>query len=238
VAKIARKVVAAFLTRAKVDETLISFFSNVLYILILTFVIIAAISKLGVETTSLAAMVAAAALAIGLSLQSSLSNLASGVMIIGFAPFKNDDYVEIAGTSGTVKEISIFTTTLITPDNKTVIVPNGNILTANITNYSTQTRRRIDLVIGVSYEDDLKKVKKTLEKIIASDSRILTTPEPKIAVCELADSSVNFVVRPWVKSKDYWDTRFDLLETIKTTFDKENINIPYPQQFVHLKKVA
>lgn len=222
------------LTKGKVEPTLVSFLGNIIYTLALAFVVIAAMSQVGIETTSLAAIIAAAGLAIGLSMQGSLSNLAAGVMIILFHPFKLDDYVEVAGTAGTVKAISIFTTTLTTPDNKTIIVPNGNIIGDNITNYSALPTRRIDLVVGVSYSDDLKKVRKTLDKILSAEKRVLKDPAYQIAVSELADSSVNFVVRPWVKSADYWATRFDLLETIKTTFDKEGISIPFPQSEVHV----
>ena len=175
-------------------------------------------------------MVAAAGLAVGLALQGSLSNFAAGFLIILFRPFKAGDYVEIAGTSGTVSDVSIFTTTLTTPDNKTVIVPNGNITNGNITNYSTQSTRRIDMVVGVGYDDDLSKVKKTLENLVKADKRILKDPACTIAVSELADSSVNLVLRPWVNSADYWVVKFDLIEAIKTTFDKEGISIPYPQQ--------
>ena len=217
--------------KGNMDKTLSNFLGNILNGLGLAFVIIAALSQLGIETTSLAAiMVAAAGLAVGLALQGSLSNFAAGFLIILFRPFKAGDYVEIAGTSGTVSDVSIFTTTLTTPDNKTVIVPNGNITNGNITNYSTQSTRRIDMVVGVGYDDDLSKVKKTLENLVKADKRILKDPACTIAVSELADSSVNLVLRPWVNSADYWVVKFDLIEAIKTTFDKEGISIPYPQQ--------
>jgi len=220
--------------KGKVDETLVSFSGNVMYGAALAFLIIAALSQLGINTTSLAAVVAAAGLAIGLSMQDSLSNLAAGVMIILFKPFKLGDYVEAGGTDGTVEGISIFTTSLKTPDNKHVIVPNGSIISGIITNYSAKEQRRIDMVIGVSYDDDLSKVKKSLEKILAKEKRILKEPAPVIAVSELADNSVNLVVRPWVNTADYWPVRFDLTEAIKVTFDKEDISFPFPQREVHI----
>jgi small conductance mechanosensitive channel len=223
--------------RSKVDDTLVSFLGNVLYGLAYAFVVIASLSQLGVETTSLAAILAAAGLAIGLSLQSSLSNLAAGVMIIAFRPFKRGDFVELAGTSGTVTEVSIFTTTLNTPDNRVTIVPNGSIISGNITNFSANDTRRIDLVFGASYGDDLKKVKALLQEIVAADERILEDPATTIAVSELADSSVNFVCRPWVKSSDYWAVRFDLIESVKARFDNEGISIPFPQRDVHMHQV-
>ncbi len=220
--------------KSKVDPMLVSFLGNILYGLTITLVVIAALSQLGIETTSLAAVIAAAGLAIGLSLQSSLSNLAAGVMIIIFRPFKIGDFIEAAGVSGSVEGISIFTTDIKTGDNKKVIVPNGKITSATITNYSAKKTRRIDLIIGVSYDDDLKKVKRVLAKVIEKEERVLEEPAVQIAVSELADSSVNLVVRPWVKTADYWLVRFDLIEAIKLAFDKEGISIPYPQRDVHV----
>ncbi len=228
----------SMMRRKDVDETLVGFGGNILYALALAFVAIAALSHLGIETTSLAAVIAAAGLAIGLALQSSLSNFASGVMIILFRPFKIGDFIEAGGTSGAVEDISIFTTTMKTGDNKQVIVPNNSITGGTITNYSAKKTRRVDLVIGVSYDDDLQKVKKVLSDILAEEDRILPEPDPVIAVSELADSSVNLVVRPWVNSSDYWGVYFHLTETIKTTFDKEGITIPYPHQDVTVTKVG
>lgn len=220
--------------KSKIDETLVSFAGNIMYGLSMAFVAIASLSQLGVETTSLAAIIAAAGLAIGLSLQSSLSNLASGVMIILFRPFKIGDFIEAGGTSGTVEEISIFTTVFKTADNRQVIVPNNSITSGTITNVSANSERRVDLVVGVGYGDDLSKVKKVLSSIVKKDSRILKDKDVTIAVSELADNSVNLVVRPWVKSEDYWGVYFDLTESIKTTFDKEGISIPYPQRDLHV----
>lgn len=225
-----------FMQKARLDETLVIFVGNILYGLALALVVIAALSQLGVETTSLAAVIAAAGLAIGLALQGSLSNLAAGVMIILFRPFKIGDYIEAGGTGGTVEEIAIFTTTFRTPDNKQVIVPNNQITADTITNYSAKSERRVDFLIGVGYGDDLSKVKKVLGNIVAADSRVLTAEgrEHLIAVSELADSSVNLVMRVWVKSEDYWNVKFDMTETIKVTFDKEGISIPFPQRDIHV----
>lgn len=227
-------IVKKMMIKAKMDATLVHFLGSIIYILSVAFVTIAALSQIGIETTSLAAIIAAAGLAIGLAMQDSLSNLAAGVMLIFFKPFKAGDYIEAAGTAGTVKSVSIFTTTMTTPDNTNIIVPNGNVISGNIQNFSAQKTRRIDLVIGVGYDDDLKKVRKTLEEVLSKEPRILKDPAPVIAVSELADSSVNFVVRPWVKTTEYWPTRFDLIEAIKTTFDKKDISIPYPQRDVHV----
>ena len=180
------------------------------------------------------AVVGAAGLAVGLALQGSLSNFAAGVLIVLFRPYKVGDYVEAAGISGTIEQVQILTTILKTPDNKQIIVPNGQIMDSIITNYSANDRRRVDLVVGVSYEDDLDKVRKTLEELVAADERILDDPAVTIAVSELADSSVNFIVRPWVKTADYWGVHFDLTEAIKKRFDQEGISFPFPQQDVHL----
>ncbi len=230
---VARKVMG----RAKMDDILVSFLGNIIYGIGLAFVIIAALSNLGIETTSLAAVIAAAGLAIGLALQGSLSNFAAGVMIIAFRPFKKGDFVEVAGTAGTVTEVSIFNTILRTPDNKTIIVPNGNITSDNIINYSANDTRRVDMKFGIGYDDDLLKAKTLLGEILAADERILKDPEPVVAVAELGDSSVNFVVRPWVKSADYWAVNFDLHEKVKLAFDAAGISIPFPQQDVHMYHV-
>ncbi len=204
----------------------------------MAFIIIAAMGQLGTETASLVAISAAAGLAIGLALQGSLANFASGVMLIIFRPLKVGDFVEAGGATGTVREIGIFTSILSSPDNKKIYVPNANLTGAKIINYSAFGTRRIDLVAGVSYGDSLDLVKATLEQILAEDDRILTDPAPTIAVLELADSSVNFAVRPWVKEEDYWDVRFDTQEKIKQRFDEKGISIPFPQQDVHLIKAG
>ena len=234
IAKLAIGFVKKMMIKASMDETLTSFAGNIMYGLSMAFIVIAALSQLGVDTTSLAAILAAAGLAIGLALQGSLSNFASGVLIILFHPFKIGDWVDIAGVAGTVEEISIFTTVLTTGDNKQVIIPNGTVTSNNIINNSTKPTRRVDLVIGVGYDDDLKKVKKVLTKIVEKHDLILKEPATKIAVSELAENSVNFVVKPWVKAGDYWTVHADLLEEIKLTFDKEGISFPYPQRDVHI----
>lgn len=220
--------------KAGVDQTLADFIKNIAYGILMVIVVIAALGQMGIETTSFAAILAAAGLAIGLALQGSLSNFAAGVLIILFRPFKAGDYVEVAGVGGTIEEISIFTTQMKTPDNREIIIPNNSITTGTIINYSAKNKRRIDLVVGVAYDADLKKARKAFEKIIAGDDRILATPEPQVAVAELGASSVDFVVRPWVKAADYWAVRFDLNEKIKIELDKAGIGIPFPQRDVNL----
>lgn len=222
----------------EVDKTLVSFVSNFVGMVLLIFVIIAAVGALGVQTTSFIAVIGAAGLAIGLALQGSLSNFASGVLIVLFRPYKVGDWIEAAGVSGSVEEVQILTTVLKTGDNKQVIVPNAQIMGSIITNYSANDKRRVDLVVGVGYKDDLDKVRKTLEELVAADDRILDEPACTIAVSELADSSVNFVVRPWAATADYWGVKFDLTEAIKKRFDKEDISFPFPQQDVHLYRAA
>ena len=229
-----RKVMVA----QEVDKTLVTFVSNLVSMVLLTFVIIAAIGALGVQTTSFIAILGAAGLAVGLALQGSLSNFAAGVLIVFFRPYKVGDFIEAAGINGVVLEVQILTTILKTGDNKQIIVPNAQIMGSIITNYSANDTRRVDMVIGVSYDDDLDKVRSTLEDLVAADDRILDDPACTIAVSALADSSVNFVVRPWVATSDYWAVMFDLTEAIKKRFDKEGISFPFPQQDVHLYQAA
>lgn len=236
-AKRIKKYIASTMEKREVDALLASFSSNIIYVALVAFVIIAALGQLGIQTTSFVAIIGAAGLAIGLSLQGSLSNFASGVMIIAFRPFKVGDFIEAGGVSGVVEGIQIFSTQMRTGDNKAIIVPNSNIIGGNITNYSAKDTRRVDLVFGIGYDDDIKKAKEVLAELVASDERILKDPEPVIAVSELADSSVNFVCRPWVKTADYWGVYFDLTEAVKLRFDKEGISIPYPQQDVHMHTV-
>jgi len=197
-------------------------------------VVLAALSQLGIQTTSFIAILGAAGLAIGLALQGSLANFAAGFLMIIFRPFKVGDFIEGAGVAGVVEQIQIFTTILRTPDNKTIIVPNAGLSNGNITNYSTKDTRRVDLTVGASYDADIRHVKQVLEGIIAADQRILPDPAPMIVVSELADSSVNFVVRVWVKSPDYWGVFFNANEQVKLRFDEEGIGIPYPQRDVHV----
>ncbi len=234
VARALRNATKKMMAKGNVDETLISFVGNLTYITLLAFVIIAALNQLGIQTTSFIAVIGAAGLAIGLALQGSLANFAAGVLMIIFRPFKAGDYIEGAGVAGTVEEIQIFATQLKTPDNKTIIVPNAKMMGDNITNYSAKDTRRVDMVIGVGYGDDLKKVREILEDILAKDDRFLEDPAPTIGVLELGDNSVNFAVRPWVKKEDYWGAYFDVTETVKRRFDEEGISIPYPQRDVHL----
>ena len=234
IAKLIVKLVGKLMAKANVDKTLVSFVQNLCYITLLIFVIIAALNKLGVNTTSFAVVLGAAGLAIAFALQGSLGNFAAGIMLIIFKPFKVGDFVEVAGKTGAVQEIQIFNTILNSPDNLRIIVPNGQVTGGSIVNYTVNGTRRVDLVVGVSYGDDLQKAKQILEKIVSGDDRILKDPAFTVAVSELADSSVNFVVRPWVKVADYWGVYFDLTEKIKLTLDQNGISIPYPQRDVHM----
>ena len=226
------------LTKRKLDTTIVDFVSHMVKYVIVAFVVIAALSRIGVQTTSFIALIGAAGLAIGLALQGSLSNFASGVLIIILRPFKAGEYIEAAGIAGSVESVQIFATTLVTVDNKFVVVPNSSILGGNIINYSRKATRRIDLVIGVSYNANLQQTKALLEKVVTANKRVLKNPGVQVAVAELADSSVNFVVRPWVNSADYWDVRFELMEAIKDALDADGIEIPFPQMDVHMDKSA
>jgi len=236
-AKQIKKYVVLMMERRNVDALLASFSSNIVYVALVAFVVIAALSQLGIQTTSFVAIIGAAGLAVGLALQGSLANFASGVMIIAFRPFKVGDFIEAGGVAGVVEGIQIFSTQMRTGDNKAIIIPNAGITGGNITNYSAKDTRRVDMVFGIGYDDDIKKAKDVLMELINDDDRILKDPEAVVAVSELADSSVNFVVRPWVKSADYWGVMFDFTEAVKLRFDKEGISIPYPQQDLHLHKV-
>ncbi len=222
--------------KAGFDITLAKFLGDFAYVILIILVIIASLGTLGVNTTSFVAILGALTFAVGFALKDQLSNFGAGVLLLIFRPFKVGDFVEAGGATGVVEEIGIINTKMRTGDNRLIYVSNSNIVGGNITNYSAKDTRRIDLTIGVGYEDDLKKVKEVIWDILNSDDRILKEPAPTVAVSELADSSVNFVVRPWVKSSDYWPVYFDLLETIKTRFDREGINIPYPQMDIHIKK--
>ena len=222
------------MTKKGVDEALVHFVAALVYYAILVFAIIAALGQVGIQTASFVAVIGAAGLAIGLAMQGSLSNFAAGVLILLFRPFKIGDYIEAGGEAGVVEKILIFTTELKSPDNKKVIIPNAAVTSGSITNYSANDTRRVDLVMGISYEDDIDKAKALLNDIVKADGRVLPEPAPTIAVVELADSSVNFVVRPWVKTPDYWGVYFDLTETVKKRFDAEGISIPFPQRDVHI----
>jgi len=233
VVKMIVKFVKKLMLKAKVDEILINFVGSIIGAVLLLFVIIAALDQLGVNTTSMIALIGAAGLAVGLALQGTLQNFASGVMLIMFRPFNAGDYVEVASTSGTVEEIGIFTTTLLSVDNREIIIPNGEIFGGVIVNYSKRATRRVDMVFGIGYDDDLLKAKEIITRILGEDKRILADPAPVIVVGELADSSVNFNVRPWCKTADYWGVYGDMHERIKLAFDAEGISIPYPQMDVH-----
>ena len=236
IAKVIRKGVEKLLEHKNVDNTVISFISSLVYGLAILVAFIAAISHLGFNTSSLVAIVGAAGLAIGLALQGSLSNFASGILLISLKPFKSGDFVEVSGTAGVVEEVNIFSTQLRTGDNKTVIIPNGSITSGTITNYSRKPTRRIDLIIGVSYDADLAKTRDILTKITSNHELVLKDQAVTIGVSELADNSVNFVVRPWVKTENYWPVYFELLESIKLSLDEAGIEIPYPQLSVHVNQ--
>ena len=222
------------MNKRQVDPTVVSFVANMTYIALLVFVVLAALGQLGIQTTSFIAVIGAAGLAIGLALQGSLSNFAAGFLMIIFRPFKVGDFIEGAGVAGTVEKIQIFTTQLKTPDNKTIIIPNAKLSGDNIVNFSAKGTRRVDLVFGIGYGDDIDKARKIITDVIENDARVLKDPPPKIAVIELGDSSVNFAVRPWVNGPDYWDLWFYVTETIKKRFDAEGISIPFPQRDVHV----
>lgn len=219
-----------------VDKTLSNFIEDIIYYVLMAVVILTALDQLGIDTTSFLAILGAAGLAIGLALKDSLSNFASGVMIIMFRPYKIGDVVSAGGVTGKVIEIHLFNTEFTTPDNQKILVPNGAITAGSITNINAHDTRRVDLVVGIGYDDDIKKAKELLHSIVNANEKVLKDPAVTIAVSELADSSVNFVVRPWVNTPDYWDVKFELTETIKNRFDEEGISIPYPQTDVHVYK--
>lgn len=227
-------VVKKIMEKSKIDKTVITFTSNMTYLLMLAFVVIAALGQLGIQTTSLTAIIGAAGLAIGLALQGSLANFAAGILMMIFRPFKAGDFIEGAGVKGIVEEIQVFTTILNTPDNRTIIIPNAKLTSDNVVNYNSTPDRRIDMVFGIAYNSDIDTAKKIISEILDSDERILKQPAYKIAVSELADSSVNFIVRPWSKNEDYWNVYYDVTEKVKKAFDKGGIGIPFPQRDVHI----
>jgi small conductance mechanosensitive channel len=224
------------MTKAKVDETLVEFAESLIYFILLLMVVLASLNSLGVNTTSFIAVFGAAGLAIGLALQGSLANIGAAVLIIIFRPFKVGDFIEAGGATGMVEDVNLFSTIIAPIDNRTIIVPNAAIIGGNITNYSNKSTRRVDHVVGIGYDDDLRLAKETLMQILKNDKRVLTEPAPFVAVGELGDNSVNFTVRAWVETADYWDVHFDMLETVKLTFDEKGISIPYPQMDVHVNK--
>ena len=234
-AGVAQRLTRKLLNSRKVDPTVVSFVANLAWAVVFVFAVIATLGQIGVQTASLVAVIGAAGLAIGLALQGSLSNFASGVVMVLFRPCRVGDYIEAAGVAGTVDEITIFSTKLRTPDNKVITAPNSSIMNGTITNYSTMDTRRIDLVIGVSYSADMALTKKIFQDILDNNQYVLKDPAYTIGLSELASSTVNFVVRPWVKKADYWTARFQLLEEIKRDLDAANISIPYPQMDIHVK---
>lgn len=229
-----RRLVDRLMKKGGTDDTVVGFVSSLAYIGVMAFVVVAALGQLGIQTTSFIAILGAAGLAIGLALQGSLSNFAAGFLMLIFRPFRAGDFIEGAGVAGIVEKIEMFTTTMRTGDNKTIIVPNSSLAGGNIINYSAKETRRVDLTVGASYDADIKHVRQVLQGIIAADERVMQDPAPMIAVGELADNSVNFVVRVWVKSGDYWGVFFDTTEAVKIRFDEEGIGIPYPQRDVHM----
>ena len=234
VVKLLLKIIKSALEKTTVEETVRIFVANLLNTLLMVIIFIAAINQLGIETTSIIAMLGAAGLAIGLALQGSLANFAAGILIVMFRPYKVGDYIEAGSSGGTVLDIQIFSTVLKTPDNKVVVVPNATIMDSSIINYTGQETRRVDIIASCGYDDDIDKVKDILKDILDQDERILEEPEPRIAVSELADNSINFIVRPWVKSSDVLSVKYSILEQIKKRFDAEEISIPYPQRDVHI----
>ena len=235
-AKTIRSIVKRLMNKAEMDEILTNFVGNMLYFALLIVVVIAALDQLGINTTSIMAIFAAAGLAVGLALKDSLSNFAAGVMLVFFKPFKAGDFIEAAGITGVVEQLRIFSTVMRTGDNREITIPNSHIYGGTIVNFSARDTRRIDLIFGIGYEDNIKQAKALIDEAMNEDERILKDPEPVILLMELADSSVNFAVRPWVNSPDYWVVRGDLMERVKEKFDANGISIPYPQQDLHLYK--
>lgn len=230
------KLIRKLMVRSDFDPILVNFAGSIANAILLLFVLIAALDQLGVDTTSFIALLGAAGLAVGLALKDSLQNFAAGVMMIIFRPFKLGDFIEAGGVTGVVEKISVFSTLMRTGDNREVIIPNGQIYAGAITNFSARETRRIDMVFGIGYDDDMLAAKKIMETILKEHNLVLEEPAPAVAVSELADSSVNFNVRPWVNSGDYWAVRSDLIEQIKLAFDKKGISIPYPQMDIHTSK--
>lgn len=234
VAKLLSRLMTRVLTKAKVDPTLVPFIENLGYTIMLVFVVIAALGQAGVQTTSLIAVLGAAGLAVGLALQGSLANFASGVLLLVFKPFRVGDYVTVGGVSGTVQAIQIFNTVLNSPDNVRIVVPNGQVTGGSISNYTINGTRRVDLVVSVSYDDDLKKARRVIESVLAAEPKLLAEPAPVIAVNAMGESSIDFVVRPWVKVADYWNVYWSLTEKLKVAMDDNGLTIPFPQRDVHV----
>jgi small conductance mechanosensitive channel len=234
VARLVVRMLRGQMKRREMDDLLITFVGNILYTVLLLTVVVVAVGSLGVQITPLVAVLGGLALAVGLALQSSLSNFASGIMIIAFHPFTRGNFVEAGGVSGVVQKVGIFQTDLKTPDNRHVIVPNSSITSSPITNYSAYDTRRVDLVIGVHYDDDLKLARATIEKVLKAHDKVLDDPEPTIMLLELGDSSVDFAVRPWVNASDFWPVRGELLEQLKVALEEAGCSIPFPQRDIHV----
>lgn len=228
------KLIKRIMLKSKVDETLVTFVRHLSYVALLAFVVIAALNQLGIQTASFIAVLGAAGLAVGLALQGSLGNFAAGVLMIIFKPFKVGDFIDGGGVAGTVEKIEIFTTQLKTPDNKTIIIPNAKLTGDNITNFNVKGTRRVDFVFGIGYGDDIDKARGIIKEIIDQDERVMKEPEPAIVVSELGDSSVNFTVRAWTSTTDYWSFYFDTIENVKKQFDAQGVSIPFPQRDVHI----
>ena len=238
IANMLQRFTASLMRKRRIDDTVVSFISNMVWSVVFAFTVIATLSQFGVQTASLVAVIGAAGLAVGLALQGSLSNFAAGVLIVIFRPCRIGDYIEAAGVSGTVDEITIFSTRLITPDNKVVIAPNSAIMDGTITNYSARKTRRLDLTVGVAYDADIALVKKVLNQVISDNTLCLETPAPTVGILELADSSINFAVRPWVNTPDYWAAYFAMQEEMRIALDKAGVEIPFPQLDLHMQKPA
>jgi len=238
VAGITKKIVRKVMVKANVEPSIVTFTTSLVHIVIIIVALMAALSKFGVETTSFVAILGAATFAIGFALKDSLSHFASGILTLVLRPYRVGDFIDAGGVMGTVKEIRLFVTVLSTPDNVQILVPNGQIYGGIIKNFSVNPNRRIDLVVGIGYDSSIKTARTLLERILSEDDRILSDPEPFIAIAELADSSVNFVVRPWVKREDFWATKCDLTERIKLVFDENGIEIPFPQRTIHMAEKA
>ncbi len=234
VSKIIRRSVEKHLGKKELDQTLVKFLINLIYFVLLTVVILAALGQLGIETTSFIAILGAAGLAVGLALQGSLANFASGVLLIIFRPFKVDDFVKLADEEGFVEKIQIFTTQIRTFDNRTIIIPNSVITSGKIINYTDKEIRRVDLSIGISYSDNIKHAIDSLMEILNNHPKILKDPAPFVGVKGYGDSSIDLTLRPWCKTEDYWDVFFDVNQKIKQQFDAKGISIPFPQRDVHL----
>ena len=233
-----RKGIRKAMTKTGTDPAVVSFVSSLGYYLVLIAVVLAALKNFGIETASMVAVLGATGFAVGFALQGSLSNFAAGVLLLVFRPYKIGEYVEAGGVAGTVREMGMFSTVLNTPDNVRVIVPNGKIFGDTIKNYAGEDTRRVDMVIGIGYDSSIPRATEILLDLMKSDERILSDPEPMVAVAELADSSVNFIVRPWVKKEDYWAVKCDLTRKIKESFEQNGIEIPFPQRVVHNISVA